>query len=62
MAHRFSWALFKLNNFSNFCLLTTFDSTNVAELFSLNSGVSHLYAACRINDVSRGSVSGPEIV
>jgi hypothetical protein len=25
MAHRFSWALFKLKNFSNFCLFATFD-------------------------------------
>jgi hypothetical protein len=28
MAHRFSWALFKLNNFLNFSPLTTFDSSN----------------------------------
>ncbi len=27
MAHRFFWASFKVNNFSNFCLLTTFDSS-----------------------------------
>jgi hypothetical protein len=25
MAHRFFWALFKVNNFSNFCSWTTFD-------------------------------------
>ncbi len=35
---------------------------NVADLFCSNSGVSHLHAAHRIDDVSRGSVSGPEIV
>ena len=34
---------------------------NVAELFSSNRGVSHFYAACRINELSRGSVSGPKI-
>ncbi len=27
MAHRFSWALFKLNNFSNFCPFAMFDSS-----------------------------------
>ncbi len=27
MAHRFSWALFKHNNFSNFCPFATFDSS-----------------------------------
>jgi hypothetical protein len=27
MAHRFSWALFKLNNFLNFCSFATFDSS-----------------------------------
>ncbi len=27
LAHRFFWASFKFNNFSNFCLLTTFDSS-----------------------------------
>jgi hypothetical protein len=27
MAHRFSWASFKVNNFLNFCPLTTFDSS-----------------------------------
>ncbi len=46
MAHRFSWASFKVvNNFLNFC-------QNVTEIFSSNSGVSHLYAACCINNVS----------
>ncbi len=27
LAHRLFWALFKVNNFSNFCPLTTFDSS-----------------------------------
>jgi hypothetical protein len=27
MAHSFSWALFKVNNFLNFCPLTSFDSS-----------------------------------
>jgi hypothetical protein len=27
MRHRFSWASFKLNNFSNFCPFATFDSS-----------------------------------
>ncbi len=31
MAHRFSWDLFKFNNFSNFCPLTTFDSSKCSE-------------------------------
>jgi hypothetical protein len=35
---------------------------NVRELFSSNRGISHFYEACRINEVSRGSVLGPEIL
>jgi hypothetical protein len=35
---------------------------NVRELFSFNRGVSHLNKARRINDVSRGSLSGYEIL
>ncbi len=62
MAHRFSWASLKLNNFSNFGPLTMFDSSNVAELFSSNMTVSHLYAACCIDDASKGSILGPKIV
>jgi hypothetical protein len=34
---------------------------NVRQLFSSNRGVSHLYEACRIDDVSRGSLLGYEI-
>ena len=34
---------------------------NVAELFSSNRGVSHFYAARRIDELSRGSLSGYEI-
>ncbi len=33
---------------------------NVANGFLLNRGVSHHYEACRIDDVSRGSLSGYE--
>jgi hypothetical protein len=35
---------------------------NVHELFSFNRGVSHLNEACRIDDVSRGSLSCYEIL
>ncbi len=34
---------------------------NVLELFLFNCGVSHFYAACRINDVSKGFVLGSKI-
>jgi len=33
---------------------------NVADLFSSNRGVSHFYAARRIDELSRGSLSGYE--
>jgi len=33
---------------------------NDREFFSSNRGISHLYEACRINDVSRGSLSCPK--
>jgi hypothetical protein len=35
---------------------------NVCELSSSNCGYSHFYEACCINEVSRGSVSGPKIL
>jgi hypothetical protein len=35
---------------------------NVAELFSSNRGFSHLNKACRIDELNRGSISGPEIL
>ena len=35
---------------------------NVCELFSNNRGVSHFYKAHCIDEVSRGSVLGPEIL
>ena len=35
---------------------------NVRKLFSSNRSISHFYEACRINEVSRGSVSGPKIL
>jgi hypothetical protein len=34
---------------------------NVANGFLLNRGISHCYEACCIDDVSRGSLSGPKI-
>ena len=35
---------------------------NLPELFSYNRGVSHFYAACRIDELSRGSILGYEIL
>ena len=35
---------------------------NDRELFSSNPGVSHLNEACRINELSRGSILGYEIL
>ena len=35
---------------------------NVRELFSSNRGISHVEEACGIDEVSRGSVLGPEIL
>jgi hypothetical protein len=35
---------------------------NVCELFSFNRGISHLNEACRIDELSRGSVLGYEIL
>ena len=33
-------------------------AVNVCKLFSSNRGVSHFYGACRIDELSRGSVLG----
>ena len=52
----------ELNNISNFCPLATFIARNDRELFSSNRGVSHLNEACRIDELSRGSVLGYEIL
>jgi hypothetical protein len=62
MDHRLFWASFKVNNFSNFCPFATFDSSNVAELFNLNSGVRVRVRGSAAVDVSRGSLTGLEIV
>jgi hypothetical protein len=62
MAHRFSWALFKLNNFSNFVRLLHLSDQNVAELFNLNSSVRVSVKGSLSKDMSRGSVTGLEIV
>jgi len=35
---------------------------NAAKLFSSNRVISHLNEACRIDELSRGSVSGPESI
>jgi hypothetical protein len=62
MAHRFSWALFKLNNFSIFVCLLRLIAQNVAELFNLNSGDRVRVGGSRAKDMSRGSVTGFKIV
>ncbi len=62
MAHRFSWALFKLNNFSNFVRLLCLTAQNVAKFFNLNSGVRVRVRGSCAEDVSRGSVTGLGIV
>jgi hypothetical protein len=62
MAHRFSWALFKLNNFRIFVCLLRMIAQNVAELFNLNSGVRVRVRASRAKDVSRGFLMGLENV
>jgi len=41
----------ELNNFSNFCPLTTLIARNLAELSSSNCGVSHLHKAHRIDEL-----------
>jgi hypothetical protein len=61
MRHRFSWALFKLNNFLNFCPFAKFDSSNVAELFNLTNGVRVRVGASHAEDVSRGSLADLDI-
>jgi hypothetical protein len=37
-------------------------SRNVAELFSYNRNISHFYAACCIDELSRGSILEYEIL
>ncbi len=51
-----------LITFPIFVLSQRLIARNVRELFSFNRGVSHLNEACRINDVSRGSLSYYEIL
>ncbi len=62
MAHRFSWALFKLNNFWIFVRLLRLIAQNVAELFNLNSGIMVRVRGSHAEDVSRGSMMGLGIV
>jgi hypothetical protein len=62
MAHRFSWASFKLNNFSNFVRLLCLIAQNVAELFNLISGVRVRVRGHCTKDMSRGSLTGLDIV
>ncbi len=62
MAHRFSWASFKLNNFLNFVRLLRLIAQNVAELLNLISGVRVRVRGSCTKDVSRGSVMGLDIV
>ena len=49
-----------LITFPFFVLSQRLIARNVRELFSFNRGVSHLNEACRIDDVSRGSLSCPK--
>ena len=51
-----------LITFPIFVLSQRLIARNVRELFSFNRGVSHLNEACRIDDVSRGSLSCYEIL
>ena len=46
--------------FRIFVLCQRLIARNVANGFLLNSGASHCYEACCIDDVSRGSLSGYE--
>jgi hypothetical protein len=62
MAHRFSWASFKFNNFLNFVRLLRLIGQNVAKLFNLNSEVRVRVRGSHTEDVSRGSLTGIEIV
>jgi hypothetical protein len=48
--------------FPIFVLSQRLIARNDRELFSFNRGVSHLNKACRIDDVSRGSLSCYEIL
>jgi hypothetical protein len=51
-----------LITFPIFVLSLRLIARNVRELFRFNRGVSHLNEACRIDDVSRGSLSCYEIL
>ena len=51
-----------LITFPIFVLSQCLIARNVRELFSFNRGVSHLNEICRIDDVSRGSLSCYEIL
>jgi hypothetical protein len=62
MVHRFTWALFKLNNFWNFVRLLHLIPQNVAELINLISGGRVRVRGSCAKNVSRGSVMGFEIV
>ena len=50
----FKRALCQVNNFSI--------AINVSELFSTNGAITHFYAACPINELSRGFVLGYRIL
>jgi hypothetical protein len=62
MAHRCSWASFKLKTFQFFVHLLCLINQNLAELFNLNSGIRIRVRGSRAKDMSRGSVMGLEIV
>jgi len=52
----------KLIAFRMFVRLQRLIARNVRELFSSNRGISHVYEAHCIDEVSRASVSGPKIL
>jgi len=58
MRQRIKRASLSVYNFSEFCPLTTFLARNDRKLFSSNRGVSHFYAAYRIDELIRGFVLG----
>ncbi len=58
----YSQASWLLNNFLLFVRWQHLIARNHRELFSSNHVISHLYEACRIDDLSRGSVLEYEIL
>ena len=59
MAHRFSWALFKHNNFSNFCPFATLKNSKCSLTLQHFSGVRVWVGASCAEYMSRGSLVSP---